>query len=225
VPDRSNKQVTGEDRDTYWKNNLDCKRPIPAKRGYSRGPSMTMGYTYWFTFSGCRHFVLSRLHYRPCRSTKTRRKATGRIISTRTTSSSAFTPGILTSLPSLYPSLRKILLNVAYVRKTCVFFRFSRSRYKREAGIMNPREKIETLNPAVKKHLEVISEVTSRRADSQACRELKEVRFVHWDSLLKEYKRPRWASLPMSPYCGRQRSFANFFNALNASRRMRVSGS
>ena len=183
VPDRSNKQVTGEDRDTYWKNNLDCKRPIPAKRGYSRGPSMTMGYTYWFTFSGCRHFVLSRLHYRPCRSTKTRRKASERIIPTRTTSPSAFTPGILTSLPSLYPSLRKILLNVAYVRKTCVFFRFSRSRYKREAGIMNPREKIETLNPAVKKHLEVISEVTSRRADSQAFREFMEVRFVHWDSL------------------------------------------
>jgi len=183
VPDTSNKEVTGEDRDTYWKNNFDCKRPIPAKRRYSRGPSMTMWYTYWFTFSGCRHFVLSRLRYRPCRSTKTRRKASERIIPTRTTSPSAFTPGILTSLPSLYPSLRKILLNVAYVRKTCVFFRFSRSRYYREAEIMNPGKKIETLNAGVKEHLKVISEVTSRRADSQACREFMEVRFVHWDSL------------------------------------------
>jgi len=90
---------------------------------------------------------------------------------------------------------------------------------------MNPGKKIETLNAGVKEYLKVISEVTSRRADSQACRELKEVRFVHWDSLLKEYKRPRWASLPMSPFCDRKRSFANFFNALNASRRMRVSGS
>jgi len=183
VPDRSNKEVTGEDRDTYWKNNFDCKRPIPAKRRYSRGPSMTMGYTYWFTFSGCRHFVRSRLRYRPCRSTKTRRKATGRIIYTRTTSSSAFTPGILTSLPSLYPSVPKILLNVAYVRKTCVFFRFSRSRHYREAGIINPREKIDTWNAAVKEHLKVMGELTSRRADSQAFREFMEVRFVHCDSL------------------------------------------
>jgi len=77
VPDRSNKEVTGEARDTYWMNNFDCKRPIPAKRRYSRGPSMTMGYTYSFTFSGCRHFVLSRLRYRPCRSTKNKTKGHG----------------------------------------------------------------------------------------------------------------------------------------------------
>jgi len=48
---------------------------------------------------------------------------------------------------------------------------------------MNPRKKIETWNAAVKEHLKVISEVTSRRADSQASREFMEVRFVHWDSL------------------------------------------
>jgi hypothetical protein len=90
---------------------------------------------------------------------------------------------------------------------------------------MNPGKIIETLNAGVKEYLEVMGELTSRRADSQAFREFMEVRFVHWDSLLKEFTRPRWASLRMNPYRGRQRSFANFFNALNASRRMRVSGS
>jgi hypothetical protein len=40
-----NKGVTGEGRDTYWKNIFDFKRPKPAKERYSRGASITMWYT------------------------------------------------------------------------------------------------------------------------------------------------------------------------------------
>jgi len=48
---------------------------------------------------------------------------------------------------------------------------------------MNPGKIIETLNAGVKEYLEVMGELTSRRADSQAFREFMEVRFVHWDAL------------------------------------------
>jgi len=42
----SNKEIIGEDRDSYWQNIFDFKRPRPAKKRYSRGQSTTMGYTY-----------------------------------------------------------------------------------------------------------------------------------------------------------------------------------
>jgi len=40
----SNKEIIGEDRDSYWQNIFDFKRPRPAKKRYSRGQSTTMGY-------------------------------------------------------------------------------------------------------------------------------------------------------------------------------------
>jgi len=43
-----------------------------------------------------------------------------------------------------------------------------------------------------------------------------EVRMAHWDTLWKEYTKPRWARLRMNLYCGKQRAVANFFNQLSA---------
>jgi len=59
--DVSNKEVTGEIRDTYWKNNFDFNRPKRGKKMFSRGHSVTMGYTYVYIISDCGFFVLSRL--------------------------------------------------------------------------------------------------------------------------------------------------------------------
>jgi len=56
--------------------------PQTGQKRYSRGPSITMAYTYVYIISGCMYFVLSRLRYRPYRSTERRRTARGRIIPT-----------------------------------------------------------------------------------------------------------------------------------------------
>jgi len=42
------------------------------------------------------------------------------------------------------------------------------------------------------------------------------VRVAHWDTLWEEYTKRRWARLRKNLYCGKQRAFANFFNALSA---------
>jgi len=81
---------------------------------------------------------------------------------------------------------------------------------------MNARKKIAAWNAGMKEHLEAMSKVTSRGADFDAFREFMEVRIAHWDALWEEYTKPRWARLRMNLYCGRQRAFANFFNALSA---------
>ena len=94
--------------------------------------------------------------------------------------------------------------------------RFSRARYYRESGIMNTRKKIETWNSGMKDHLEALSDVTNRGADFEAFRKFMEVRMAHWDTLWKEYTKPRWARLRMNLYCGKPRAFANCFNELSA---------
>jgi len=50
--DVSNKEIISEDRDTYWQNIFDSKRPKPGKKRYSLGQSITMEYTYVYTISG-----------------------------------------------------------------------------------------------------------------------------------------------------------------------------
>jgi hypothetical protein len=81
---------------------------------------------------------------------------------------------------------------------------------------MNARKKSEAWSAGVKEHREAISRVTSRRAHFQASCEFTKIRAAHVAELWKEYTKSRWARQRMNLYCGKQRAFAKFFNALCA---------
>jgi len=94
--------------------------------------------------------------------------------------------------------------------------RFSRAGCYRESGIINARKKIETWNAGMKDLLEALRGVTSRGAGFEAFPIFMEGRVAHWDALLEEYTKPRWARLRMNLYGGKQRAFAKFFSQLSA---------
>jgi len=109
-------------------------------------------------------------------------------------------------------------------QKDMRLLRFPRTRYCRESGITNARNKIGTWNAGMKDHLEALSEVTRRGADCGVFRKSMEVRVAHSDPLWEEYTKPRRARLRMNLYCGKQRAFVNFFIQLSALKEDKARG-
>jgi len=213
----SRKESTGENRDTYWKNIFDFTRLKVSKQKVFTGVIETDGVTM------CVHY----------RRLKADRPVPSSILSvtkhedekeadcaTQKVQDNDFVvgadPGITNIVTIAAPKRAEDGTDGNLRQKDMRLLRFSRARYYRGSGVMNARKKIITWNSGMKEHLEALSEVTTRGADSNAFREFMEVRVAHWDSLWEEYTKPRWARLLMNLYCGKRLAFANFFSQLSA---------
>ena len=93
----------------------------------------------------------------------------------------------------------------------------SRKQYYAESGILQARKTSETWNGGVQTHLDALSTVSTKGADLTTYRAYLAVYYAHRDALWAEYCKPRWSRQRLRLYGGKKRTFAHFFNRVEAA--------
>lgn len=90
----------------------------------------------------------------------------------------------------------------------------SRSRYYEDSGINVSNKNTKTWSKGIQDSLNMLSTVSIKGVNLQNHTKYLKIYFAVYDSLWKEYTKPRWARQRFRLYGGKKRVFAKFFNEI-----------
>ena len=114
------------------------------------------------------------------------------------------------------PGRSNIIYAVKLVDKKPKEFVLTRNQYYTESGIFTARRHTEDWHRGIQPSLKALSEASSKGADKSVFLAYLKVVMEHYDVFWSEYMKPRWANQRLRLYGGKKKTFAKFFNRMEA---------
>lgn len=100
--------------------------------------------------------------------------------------------------------------------KPFISLKLSKAQYYRESGINDAQRRSEHWNSGIKNALDTMSGVSSKGSGLQSFSAYMTAYLSVQETLWQEYLKPRWARQRLRLYGGKKRTYALFFNKLEA---------